>query len=82
MADGLDGVEVYYYDHTPKVTSDLYLLAKQYDSAMTVGSDFHRREGDGSARIGSVRFPAILMSWERYVNAPTATVNQLCLLLL
>jgi 3',5'-nucleoside bisphosphate phosphatase len=55
--DGLDGVEVYYHDHTTKVTSDLYLLAKQHDLIMTVGSDFHRREADGSARIGSVRFP-------------------------
>jgi predicted metal-dependent phosphoesterase TrpH len=57
VAQGLDGVETYYYDHSPKVVSELYWLAKHHDLVMTVGSDFHRREGDGSARIGSVRFP-------------------------
>ncbi len=55
---GLDGVEVYYPDHTPGVVQDLEVLARQYKLAMTAGSDFHRREGDGSARIGSVRVPA------------------------
>lgn len=57
VADGLDGIEVYYYDHSPKLISELYWLAKHHDLVMTVGSDFHRREADGSARIGSVRFP-------------------------
>jgi predicted metal-dependent phosphoesterase TrpH len=55
---GLDGIEVYYPDHTPAVVEDLTVLARQYKLVMTVGSDFHRREGDGSARIGSVRTPA------------------------
>jgi predicted metal-dependent phosphoesterase TrpH len=54
---GLDGIEVYYPDHTPAVVEDLTVLARQYRLVMTVGSDFHRREGDGSARIGSVRTP-------------------------
>jgi 3',5'-nucleoside bisphosphate phosphatase len=55
---GLDGLEVYYPDHMPDIVRDLEVLARQYNLAMTVGSDFHRREGDGSARIGSVRAPA------------------------
>jgi hypothetical protein len=35
----------------------LWGIARQNDLVMTVGSDFHRREGDGSARIGSVKIP-------------------------
>ncbi|MCC7449239.1 MAG: PHP domain-containing protein [Anaerolineae bacterium] len=54
---GLDGVEVYYPDHVPALVEDLRVLARQYNLVMTVGSDFHRREGDGAARIGSVRTP-------------------------
>jgi predicted metal-dependent phosphoesterase TrpH len=54
---GLDGVEVYYPDHVPSLIEDLRVLARQYNLVMTVGSDFHRREGDGSARIGSVKTP-------------------------
>jgi len=54
---GLDGVEVYYPDHVPALIEDLRVLARQYNLVMTVGSDFHRREGDGSARIGSVKTP-------------------------
>ena len=54
---GLDGIEVYYPDHTPAVIEDLNVLARQHKLVTTVGSDFHRREGDGSARIGSVKTP-------------------------
>jgi predicted metal-dependent phosphoesterase TrpH len=55
---GLDGLEVYYPDHTPEIVGDLRQLAAQHNLVMTVGSDFHRREGDGSARIGTVKVPA------------------------
>lgn len=51
---GLDGVEAYYYDHTPPMVRDFVRAAAQHNLIVTVGSDFHRREGDGSARIGSV----------------------------
>lgn len=57
LPHGLDGVEVYYYDHSRPVTEALYWQARQHGLLMTVGSDFHRREGDGSARIGSVAHP-------------------------
>lgn len=55
--DGLDGVEAYYYDHTPPIARDFARLAVKYNLIATVGSDFHRREGDGTARIGSVSAP-------------------------
>jgi 3',5'-nucleoside bisphosphate phosphatase len=54
---GLDGLEVFYYDHTPETVEALRVLAARHDMLMTVGSDFHRREGDASARIGSVKTP-------------------------
>jgi hypothetical protein len=54
---GLDGIEVYYYDHDPQTIEDLRVVARQHDLLATVGSDFHRRESDGSARIGSVKAP-------------------------
>ncbi|MEP7288542.1 MAG: PHP domain-containing protein [Chloroflexota bacterium] len=54
---GLDGLEVFYPDHTPAIIEELRGIVRQHDLVMTVGSDFHRREGDGSARIGSVKTP-------------------------
>jgi len=54
---GLDGIEVYYPDHTPAVIEDLRQIAKRYDLLQTVGNDFHRRDPDGSARIGRMRTP-------------------------
>jgi 3',5'-nucleoside bisphosphate phosphatase len=54
---GLDGIEVFYYDHSPKIVEDLRVVARQHDLLATVGSDFHRREADGSARLGSVNAP-------------------------
>ncbi|MFN8418405.1 MAG: PHP domain-containing protein [Anaerolineae bacterium] len=57
---GLDGVEVFYYDHSSTVITELQSIARHHDLLMTVGSDFHRREPDGSARIGSVHVPAKL----------------------
>jgi len=57
---GLDGLEVYYPDHTSEMSESLRLISEQNGLLMTAGSDFHRREPDGKARIGSVKFPANL----------------------
>jgi len=38
---GLDGIEVYYPDHTPQEQDELLALAHRYDLAVTGGSDFH-----------------------------------------
>ncbi len=54
---GLDGIEVYYPDHSAPLTAELKRLARRHHLLATVGSDFHRREGDGSARIGTVYSP-------------------------
>lgn len=58
VAEGLDGIEVFYPDQGPALVEHLRVLARQYDLVMTGGSDFHRRDGDGSARIGSVNVPS------------------------
>lgn len=57
LAFGLDGIEVYYPDHSPDMVKALRALAHQHNLIITGGSDFHRREFDGSARIGSVKIP-------------------------
>jgi predicted metal-dependent phosphoesterase TrpH len=55
---GLDGIEVYYPDQGPALVQHLLVLARELDLIATGGSDFHRRDGDGSARLGSVNVPA------------------------
>jgi predicted metal-dependent phosphoesterase TrpH len=54
---GLDGLEVYYPDHTPDFTLRMRVLARRFELVMTGGSDFHRREGD-TIRLGSQPVPA------------------------
>lgn len=54
-AFGLDGVEVYYFDHTDAHKAELLALADQHQLLVTGGSDFH---GDGThAELGSVPVP-------------------------
>jgi predicted metal-dependent phosphoesterase TrpH len=57
LPHGLDGLEVYYPDHTPDFTLRMRVLARRYDLVMTGGSDFHRPEG-GVIRLGSQPVPA------------------------
>ncbi len=52
---GLDGIEVYYFDHTDEKKAELLKLARQYNLIVTGGSDFH---GDKThAELGSVFVP-------------------------
>lgn len=76
---GLDGVEAFYPDHTPAMIKSYRALADRHNLIVTGGSDFHRREPDGSARIGSVKFPkgvdpivALYTRAERYKIGPTS----------
>lgn len=57
---GLDGIEVYYPDHTPEIVGQLRRIAQARDLIMTAGSDFHRRAADGSAPVGTAAYPAEL----------------------
>ena len=41
IAQGLEGVEVYYSEHDERQTSHYYSLAKRYNLLITGGSDFH-----------------------------------------
>jgi len=38
---GLDGIEVYYSKHTPRMIEEYETLAKKFDLLITAGSDFH-----------------------------------------
>jgi predicted metal-dependent phosphoesterase TrpH len=52
---GLDGIEVYYFDHTAEKKAELLELARQYNLIVTGGSDFH---GDKTHSVlGSVYVP-------------------------
>ncbi len=52
---GLDGIEVYYFDHTDDQKTQLLELARQFNLIVTGGSDFH---GDKThAELGSVHVP-------------------------
>ena len=52
---GLDGLEVYYFDHTAEKKAELLELARQHNLIVTGGSDFH---GDKThAELGSVEVP-------------------------
>ncbi len=55
-AQGLDGLEVYYPDHTPDFTRRMRVLARRYGLIMTGGSDFHRAV-DGMIGLGRQRVP-------------------------
>jgi hypothetical protein len=54
-AMGLDGIEVYYFDHSDEKRIELLELARQHNLIATGGSDFH---GDKThAELGSVYVP-------------------------
>ncbi len=68
---GLDGIEVYYFDHTDEMKVELLALAQQHNLIVTGGSDFH---GDKThAELGSVEVPAevLLKLKERIVARAT-----------
>jgi predicted metal-dependent phosphoesterase TrpH len=47
VPQGLKGIEVYYSEHDPQQTSQYQSLAKDYNLAMTGGSDFHGENMNG-----------------------------------
>ncbi len=54
---GLDGVEVYYSDHTEAMRAELLSLARRYNLITTGGSDFHSPGDKSHAELGSIFVP-------------------------
>lgn len=50
VAGGLEGLEVYYPDHTPALVTRLLEIASQFQLLVTGGTDFHG--GDLATRVG------------------------------
>lgn len=55
---GLQGLEVYYPDHTPAMVTRYLELAERYDLVVTGGTDFHGGDLATKVRIGSQYVPA------------------------
>ncbi|MBI4569673.1 MAG: PHP domain-containing protein [Planctomycetes bacterium] len=78
-AAGLDGVEVYYSDHT-KAQREIYLsIAHRFDLLVTGGSDFHGENNKGvemgSGRNGNLRVPYDLLAKMKGHLAARSTVR-------
>lgn len=58
---GLQGVEVYYPNHSPEDVNGLLQMARQYRLLVTGGSDFHGFEAGAGALLGSVDVPLRLL---------------------
>lgn len=58
---GLQGVEVYYPEHSPKDVATLLEIAHRYRLLVTGGSDFHGFELNAGAPLGSLEIPARLL---------------------
>jgi len=53
----LDGVEVYYPDHTPEQQAELLEIAARYNLVVTGGSDFHTLEDPKHGQLGCMDVP-------------------------
>ncbi len=62
---GLDGLEVYYPTHTPKIRKNLKKIAKRYDMVISGGSDYHGhvRPGTGLAGYGNFFVPEEILQF-------------------
>ncbi|MFC1624594.1 PHP domain-containing protein [Candidatus Omnitrophota bacterium] len=56
LKDGIQGIEVYYPEHTPQDEENFKKLAEKYDLLMTGGSDCHGSSKKGPL-IGKVKVP-------------------------
>jgi predicted metal-dependent phosphoesterase TrpH len=54
---GLDGIEVFYPDHTPEQQAELLEMAARYNLVVTGGSDFHTLADSSHGMLGSVEVP-------------------------
>ena len=63
--EGLDGLEVYYSEHTPQMSHMFMELAEKYDLAPSGGSDFHGNNKDQiklGVGLGDLRVPYSLVA--------------------
>ena len=58
IARGLDGIEVYYPDHTPQQISRYAEIARSAGLITTGGSDFHGLTPDAAREFGEIALPA------------------------
>jgi len=70
IAAGLEGLEVYYPDHTPAMQAHFLSLANQHDLLVTGGTDYHGEGFATRAAIGSQYVPPEVVEKlkERYAD--------------
>jgi predicted metal-dependent phosphoesterase TrpH len=75
---GLEGIEVYYPDHTPAMTMRYMKLAQQYSLLMTGGTDFHGTAVASKAPLGSQYVPVEVVEKlkARHADQQRAQVTQ------
>lgn len=69
---GLEGIEVYYPEHTPLQTAGYRVLAERYRLLVTGGTDYHGIAGDGldiGTGRGEMRLPYSMVDTLRKVHA-------------
>jgi predicted metal-dependent phosphoesterase TrpH len=57
VADGIDAIEIYYPEHTPKNVKEFLATAEQYDLLISGGSDYHGPNRSRVASLGSITLP-------------------------
>ncbi|MDR7481217.1 MAG: PHP domain-containing protein [Armatimonadota bacterium] len=76
VAAGLDGIEVYYPDHSPAQVERYAAVAARYGLLMTGGTDFHGGEIATRVAVGSQYVPEILIPPLREAAARRQPVEQ------
>ncbi|MDR7556348.1 MAG: PHP domain-containing protein [Armatimonadota bacterium] len=76
VAAGLDGIEVYYPDHSPAQVERYTALARQYGLLMTGGTDFHGGEIATRVAVGSQYVPEGLIGPLRAAAARRAPMDR------
>ncbi|AGY57450.1 PHP domain-containing protein [Gloeobacter kilaueensis] len=72
VAAGLQGLEVYHCEHTPRQSARLEVLCREWSLIATGGSDFHGDNKDGVS-LNMLRLPlSLLEPLKRLANLPTA----------
>jgi predicted metal-dependent phosphoesterase TrpH len=81
IAHGLEGIEVYYPDHTPEMVAEYRGLAEQYGLVVTGGTDYHggglaTRVPLGSVPVPPEVVPALRARWMSRHDASTLSPSE------